>query len=1521
MLILAPVGLPFSDAQIDESENIPDNLYKFDSGFYDKINGLSGVSGASGTSSESQYYNVILVTDDKDDLVNELQDNYQAKNIFNPQNLKNVITADIQINLIPELALNHNVVKIGDGLLELESTASYNPNDPLHVSIKQAKEYHGINSQITQTGNRITIGVINLFNSVSHNDLPNSDIIERVKCIERNCTTNFNSLTDFGSTHFNEVASLITGTGDSNSNMVGVAPDSKIRLATAGSAEDRVSALNYLVGKNVDLINVVSGSKTLLCSTSYSSVALIVDSVVRNGIPVIVSNGNYNDSDADFDGISDSACSYNSIAVGNTNISGQIYSSSSRGGGASDTINPDISALGTRIGLATMGTNYDVKIGTSYSAPMVAGASALLLDKDSSLSSNEIRTALLLGAEFGYFSDATAKLYEGTDTSLQNYLNAYGFGKLNIANSLALINNNQFPNIISDVILDSSQTLKYRIHADSGNIVKVLMSWNVETAYQNGVIFAELGQTPLDSLKNYNLEITKPDGTKLTSDSAKQNKEFVFFNADQTGVYEIKVSVDDQGLRTVGYALGSDHPIDKFPYDPNFVPTDIECVSGAICDIGGVPENNSPPVISVTPRNSNANSGDTITLVSTVTDPNDDTTTVSWEIAREDIDIDLTLSNNGKTASFVIPYSNTVSNAFFLIRATATDQYQATSNTASSLVIATISNPVIPPTTPTPDPSTPITPTGSVIFSDDFENGIGKWDITGTWRADLFDEHRIPPSHSSTNKVAESDVCVSDCFMTLQNAINFENYDSEFLQFYRYIDTALDSGEYLKAEIYDGDNWILLDEYTPENNDDNDTWVLENYDLSLYTDVNNFKVRFLSSQSSDNEEVGLDDIMIFGTPKSIPADIIPPVISNIPNDITKIIDSGNSAIVTFDIPTTNEGIISCNHNSGDSFALGTTTIICTATDDSNNISMSSFDVLVKLSDDEIAPMINIPSDKTFEATAILTPLSDSQIGTATANDNRDLSPIVTSNKTDSYPIGQTIIRYTAFDSAGNSVFEDQAITIQDTIIPVLSNIPVDFTSDSSFVNYDIPTATDIFPVTVSCDPEPNSEFVTGNNQVICTATDDNTNSASVIFNVNVLDTPTKSATILRVFDGSFIPFINGMTITNNIPYFMGSSQGLDELQLQLNGTQVGNGKNIRDNGDWGKVWKNTPIDDGFYIITITEQSNNIAYYSIIINAIPPNTPDNFAVLVDLNNLELDFSWDSVLSVTSYTVEKLVDGNYVEVLNVNDNVGSIPITEYSTDATFRVIAHDGTLSSGPSELFTVTIPDNFMTISDDFVSIDDWEFTTEIGTYLTRLGVNLANNEYTFTLNDANGNPEPSGLISGDGFVTTSTISKTFDLSGLNDNTLYLGIDYRATSYFTGSSVTNAILTIEDSSGDVLYNEWLVRGGTLDTQWQQFSRDITNDVSDADSIVVKLSQNDSWISYWRQNAYFDNFYLGYDDPALSGGASGYSDEILPLTPDQILSQNIQKNGADADIVNGTDADIIEELLRNYNHTGN
>ena len=91
------------------------------------------------------------------------------------------------------------------------------------------------------------------------------------------------------------------------------------------------------------------------------------------------------------------------------------------------------------------------------------------------------------------------------------------------------------------------------------------------------------------------------------------------------------------------------------------------------------------------------------------------------------------------------------------------------------------------------------------------------------------------------------------------------------------------------------------------------------------------------------------------------------------------------------------------------------------------------------------------------------------MGEATATDNGEIAS-VTNNAPDVFPLGETIVTWTALDSSNNFSSLTQLVTVIDTTAPEISS-PVDMTLeatsvDANIVNLTSATASDIQDVTI-----------------------------------------------------------------------------------------------------------------------------------------------------------------------------------------------------------------------------------------------------------------------------------------------------------------------------------------------------------------------------------------------------------------------------------------------------------------------
>jgi len=132
------------------------------------------------------------------------------------------------------------------------------------------------------------------------------------------------------------------------------------------------------------------------------------------------------------------------------------------------------------------------------------------------------------------------------------------------------------------------------------------------------------------------------------------------------------------------------------------------------------------------------------------------------------------------------------------------------------------------------------------------------------------------------------------------------------------------------------------------------------------------------------------------------------------------------------------------------------------------------------------------------------------LGSAIATDNCDANPVIANDAPAFFPLGSTLVTWTATDAAGNATTILQNVTVVDNTAPVISGLadlvvantpgqcdaPVDFAA----------TTEDCSPVDVTYSIAPGSAFPVGSTPVTVTATDASGNSSVSSFTVTVTDT-------------------------------------------------------------------------------------------------------------------------------------------------------------------------------------------------------------------------------------------------------------------------------------------------------------------------------------------------------------------------------------------------------------------------------
>ena len=186
----------------------------------------------------------------------------------------------------------------------------------------------------------------------------------------------------------------------------------------------------------------------------------------------------------------------------------------------------------------------------------------------------------------------------------------------------------------------------------------------------------------------------------------------------------------------------------------------------------------------------------------------------------------------------------------------------------------------------------------------------------------------------------------------------------------------------------------------------------------------------------------------------------------------------------------------------DGFLLGTTTVTWTATDISGNSTSATQTVVVQ---DTTPPSIDPPTNATFESTTVLTRVT---LSPPAVTDAVDPQPLLSNDApSEGFPVGVTVVTWTATDFSGNSSTAEQIVTFEDTTPPVLT-VPADIETGATgvltVVALGTASATDLVdPSPVIANDAPAS-FAVGTTLVTWTATDSSGNSSSAVQQVVIL---------------------------------------------------------------------------------------------------------------------------------------------------------------------------------------------------------------------------------------------------------------------------------------------------------------------------------------------------------------------------------------------------------------------------------
>ena len=337
---------------------------------------------------------------------------------------------------------------------------------------------------------------------------------------------------------------------------------------------------------------------------------------------------------------------------------------------------------------------------------------------------------------------------------------------------------------------------------------------------------------------------------------------------------------------------------------------------------------------------------------------------------------------------------------------------------------------------------------------------------------------------------------------------------------------------------------------------------------------------------SDNMSTSEQEVHVIDT-------TLPTVI--VPNDIQVEATSIDTNIVEFGSAEASDlvEISSITNDAPEVFPLGETIVTWTATDISGNSASSTQTISVI---DTTLPTVIVPNDIQVEATSIDTNIVE--FGSAEASDLVEISSI-TNDAPEVFPLGETIVTWTATDISGNSASPTQIISVIDTTSPIINqpqNVTIDASSKSNnTINLDtIDVIESISDVTITNDAPLYYEF--GETLVTWTATDISGNSASSTQTVNVIDT---SVPILSIPQNITIDAVD---TTNFVQIELATADDIiDDLPMITN-----DAPEVFPLGETLVTWTATDASgnsaSSTQIISVQACGNSPSYYNLIIGS-------------------------------------------------------------------------------------------------------------------------------------------------------------------------------------------------------------------------------------------------------------------------------------------------------------------------------
>ncbi len=280
------------------------------------------------------------------------------------------------------------------------------------------------------SGQGVTVAIIDTGIDLDHPDLQNNINPDKsVTCIEKSPVKQVKCVTggDDDNGHGSHVAGTVAAI-DNSIGVVGVAPEAELWaikvLDSQGSGRISwiVAGIDYVTANNADVANMSLG-----CECQNTALDDAISNSVASGVTYVVAAGNSGKDASSFspanhpDVITVSAIADSDGTCGSQGGSTSYGEDDTFASFSNDGALIEIAAPGVDIYSTYKDGSYYTASGTSMASPHVAGAAALLIDSDSTLEPDQVRSALINN---GVSQDTICKSntgYGGFDGDIDGY--------------------------------------------------------------------------------------------------------------------------------------------------------------------------------------------------------------------------------------------------------------------------------------------------------------------------------------------------------------------------------------------------------------------------------------------------------------------------------------------------------------------------------------------------------------------------------------------------------------------------------------------------------------------------------------------------------------------------------------------------------------------------------------------------------------------------------------------------------------------------------------------------------------------------------------------------------------------------------------------------------------------------------------------------------------------------------------------------------------------------------------------